>query len=214
MIEALAGAMFTRCSLERASDNADLWSRASNASSRCLLVPKRRGHRPLRRDFQGPGLVPFALGPDQHVGIGFQRQGIGMPLRRDQHLGVGEIRKNNWTPRLHGAGAQTLPEGDQSLQSMPIDPGVPFHATQLFRRPSDLEYERCTAELVPDSQTLQLGEVGKEPNPHTASRLVADRADQVHGAEVIAVELFIIGTSLLAHIYGPTDRYHLHEIRK
>ena len=110
VIEALAAAGVTRCSLARASDNADLWSRASNASSRCLLVVKRRSHRPLRRDFQGPGLVPFALGPDQHIGIGFQGQGVGMSLGRNQHLRVGEIRKDDRTLRFHLTSSKTPPE--------------------------------------------------------------------------------------------------------
>src|SRR6266699_6249617 len=129
MIEALAGAMFTRCSLERASDNADLWSRASNASSRCLLVVKRRGHRPLRRDFQGPGLVPYALGPDQHIGIGLQRQGIGMPLGLQHHFRIGIIREHERTARLQGTSPEPLPEWDQFLLHVAVEARVSFQPT-------------------------------------------------------------------------------------
>ena len=46
----------------------------------CCFVAKRRRDRTLRRDFQRARLVPLALGTDQDIGVGFERQGIRMAL--------------------------------------------------------------------------------------------------------------------------------------
>jgi hypothetical protein len=85
-------------------------------------------------------------------------------------------------------------------------------AAQIDSGSDDVECDGGLSELIPDSQSFKLGEIGKEPGPKAGHRLTADMTDEVQRAEVVPVEFLIIWARLLGHVDGRPDRGDFHDV--
>jgi hypothetical protein len=64
----------------------------------------------------------------------------------------------------------------------------------------DPEGNAGPAVFRPDRKTLQLREAAEEPQPKAGRGFAVDPAQQVHAAEVVAVEFLVVGAVLAAQI--------------
>src|SRR5439155_18955678 len=65
-----------------------------------------------------------------------------------------------------------------------------------------------TTAFHPDSQELELGEIGKVPDAHATDLLSILVTNKVRGGKVVAVEFFFERAVLLAHIDRAADGDH------
>ncbi|MHC2194911.1 hypothetical protein ACVJF1_007544 [Bradyrhizobium diazoefficiens] len=66
--------------------------------------------------------------------------------------------------------------------------------------------------MVSHREPLDLGEIAEEAHPQAARRLAADKADEMRGYHVVAVELLLERTILLGEIDRRADGGDQHEI--
>ena len=66
---------------------------------------------------------------------------------------------------------------------------------------------------MPDREPFDLREISEITDADAGDRLGAAVADQMGGAQVIAVELLVVRTFLLADEDGAADRDHVHVVR-
>src|SRR5215207_6425468 len=185
---------------------------ATGSSSRRFGVGKGGGDGADRGALQDAGPVPLALGADQHVGVGGEREGIRVRLGLEQHLGVAEVAEGERPFRLDRARAEALPERHEAILRVAVDLAVALDAAELDAGPHEIEGEARAAELAPNREPLELGEIGEEAGPDAAGRLVVEGAEEVDPAEIVSVELFAEGAILLGHVDGGPKRDDLHEV--
>src|SRR5882724_4300989 len=104
------------------------------------------------------------------------------------------------------------PEIHQAILREAVDLPKPLALDVLDGGLHQLERDPRAAELMPHRQPLDLGELAEEADAQTSRRLAADIAEEVRGAEIVAVELFLDGAILLGEIDRGADRRHRHEI--
>ena len=91
---------------------------------------------------------------------------------------------------------------------MRVQNAVAFFPAELDCRIHDLPGQAGVPVRVADGQSFELGEIGEVSNAHAADRLVPLVANQMRCRKVVAVELFLERTMLLADIDGAADRDH------
>jgi hypothetical protein len=144
--------------------------------------------------------VPFSLRPDQPQRIIAKPQRVGGCRQIDHHLRVALSAEAEGPLRPHGLRAEARPERLQPLPRMPIGPREPLAAGDVQRFPHDPEGDGRPAILRPDRQALQLHEITEESQPQAGRRFAANPTQQVHAAEIIPIEFFLVWAILPGHV--------------
>ena len=135
-----------------------------------------------------------------------------MRLCLQQHFCIREIRKNQIALRWHGLRSKPRPEGHKPILRMPVNSPISLLSSQLNTCANYLESNPRIAKFMPHREPLKFCEFSKKPCPQTGNRFMAAVPDQMRRAEVVAIELFIIGAGLFAQIDGSADGGDLHQL--
>src|SRR5262249_54843647 len=151
----------------------------------------------LRRAVENAGTVPAALRPNQHKRVHAKSDRVWIGVGVDDHFDVGIIRELEFGGALELAPAHVEVVAEQVLLRMDVDAAIALAAAELDAGVHQPGADTQVAEFVADGKPLDLGEIGEVANPQTADRLPADIAQEVARAEIVAVELLVIGAVLL-----------------
>src|SRR6202000_1333945 len=97
-----------------------LWGLVRTISA--VNASMRIGRRPRRGAVEHAGLVPLALGPDQHQRIARHRERMGMGRDIAFDLDIFVIGEGEADVLRHRLEAEALPERDQPLPRMGVHP--------------------------------------------------------------------------------------------
>ena len=164
------------------------------------------------REIEHAGPVPISLRADDHIGIAVERDGVGARLKVEDHLGIGEIGKSELAVVAERLGAEMRPEVNQPVLRVAIDLLEPLALDVIEAGLHQLERYARPPELTTDGEAFDLGKLAKKPHPKTGRGLIADKADEVRGDQIVAVELFLDRAILLGKVHGGANSGHQHQI--
>src|SRR3954451_15808523 len=104
------------------------------------------------------------------------------------------------------------PEIHQAILGVTINAAEAFLASELDAGSNSLKGEPRFSIFGPHRQSLKLAEIGEKPCANASCWLVAHVPDQMGSAEVVAVELLLVRTTLVAHEYARSDCDDLHDV--
>src|SRR5689334_11374548 len=106
------------------------------------------------------------------------------------------------------------PEVHQPILGVTINAPEAFLACKLNTGANCLKCEPGLAILGSHRQSLELAEIREKSCANACRRLVPHVTDQMGCAEVVAVKLFLVRASLIAHEHARSDCDNLHHVRK
>src|SRR5882672_12680731 len=179
---------------------------------RDLFLHRGPRRRTVCRALEHAGHVPAAFGPDDHIGVGADADRIGMLVELGDYFDVIEVRKDQLVTAVELLESEAAPKIDQTLLGVAIEPAVALLPAKLDSGAHQLEREARVAEFPAHRKALDLGKIGEETDAQAARRLIADIAKQMGRRQIVAVELFLVGTFLLADIDRASQTGDAHEI--
>src|SRR5665213_3152622 len=159
----------------------------------------RIGRRALCGLIENAGLVPSAFAPQDDIGIARQRDGPRVRRKLTQDFGIFVIGKDQLEILVHRMVAEPLPMANQPFLRMAIDFEKTFAPHDLDAEIQHAFRKIGGAETLQNADALELHEIREIADAHGACRFAVDPADNLRGAEIIAVELYGIGTLMYDH---------------